>query len=803
MALVASSLLASVLSAQTTPDTPKTSGDGEVVKLSTFNVSTDRDYGYRASNSISATRSNTPIKDVPLNIQVFTKDLYDDLYISNQVDLERYNAALVNGQSDVRSDNPIQQQFNAFLFRGFIQNWGLRDGVRQYDPIDTQSLSRVEIIKGPAAALYGLAYAGGVMNSVTKDVDFTHNFSSVRLTAQNEGEYRATIDANYSGAVSGGKFGLRYNGAVAETKDERAHSGGSVKSQLLNADWAPLAGTIFKFMGELSYREKPNGLSYFSHGETDATGKALDNGSDVPLQIYHPEIPWTWNWSNGRDMRSLDTKLYRGTIEQAIGDDFQISAYAQYAAHTQIDGNGWDANGGGGADSWEAGGGWIIDPVTKAETIQSGYSYRDWDNTVHTYGATGVYKLNFDQVKNTFTFGSNVFKEKFVSQSYVQTGATPTRQVYQVKAGIPINIPFAPPEDLHPSIGTYDPVTKATSGNGFTHENNSNDYYFLSWQAALLDNRWKINASINHTNIKLVQWANGADQDPNLTKVSKNSPLVGTVFDITKEYSVFIVHSTSLFPSTDKNSFGTQMPPETGSSYEGGVKFDVLDGMFSGTVSYYNISKKGGGKLVTPATNRDVQNFDADTPAQQAIDFPGRTRNDLLNEGDFFPAGKQKSKGFEVDGVVQATRNWQILLSYANNDVKVTESPIASDIGTSTIGHIKQQFAMLNKYTFADGELKGLYAGVGLQLAGKALQDYGGTAGAPRYNPSTVYLEAFTGFRTKLAGYNTLIQLNVKNITKQKEFFGWQATGSSTIRATQRYEIPTEIRYALTVGIDL
>ena len=130
---------------------PAAAGD-DVVKLSPFTVSTERDYGYRASNSISATRTNTPIKDVPVNIQVFGAELYQDLLASSQVDLERYNASLVNGGSDTYSDNAIQQAFNAFLFRGFTQNWGLRDGVREYDPVDTQGLARIEIIKGPVAA---------------------------------------------------------------------------------------------------------------------------------------------------------------------------------------------------------------------------------------------------------------------------------------------------------------------------------------------------------------------------------------------------------------------------------------------------------------------------------------------------------------------------------------------------------------------------------------------------------------------------------------------------------------------------
>ena len=94
--------LGSFAAAQTPATTPSGNTEEDVVTLSPFTVSTAKDVGYRASNSIAGTRSNTPIKDIPLNIQVFTKDFYDDLLITNQVDLERYNAALVNGGADIR-----------------------------------------------------------------------------------------------------------------------------------------------------------------------------------------------------------------------------------------------------------------------------------------------------------------------------------------------------------------------------------------------------------------------------------------------------------------------------------------------------------------------------------------------------------------------------------------------------------------------------------------------------------------------------------------------------------------------------
>jgi outer membrane receptor protein involved in Fe transport len=788
--------LGSIAAAQAPATTSSENTEGDVVTLSPFTVSTAKDVGYRASNSIAGTRSNTPIKDIPLNIQVFTKDFYDDLLITNQVDLERYNAALVNGGADVRSDNPIQQAYNAFLFRGFVQNWGLRDGIREYDPIDTQGLARVEVVKGPAAALYGLAYPGGIMNNITKDVDFSRNFTALRFVGQSEGEYRASIDANYSGKVAGGKFGLRFNGANTETKDERAHSDGAVRYTQISTNWQPTATTEVKFLAERGYREKPNGLSYFTRGETDATGTALGNGADIPLQILHPEIPWTWNWSNGANMRSLDTKLYRGTINQAIGDNFTATAYVQFSERKQIDGNGWDANGSGGADSWEAGGGWIVerDPTSHAivrETIQSGYSYRDWSNTMHAYGATGVYKIDFAGVKNTFTFGSNVWTERFVSRSSTQAGSASQQLItYPIAANINTTlIPIGPPSDLH----------AVTDGNGYTHENNSNDYYFAAWQLSAFDNRLKTNLAINRTNLKLVQWANGQATTANTTEQSRNSPMIGGMFDVTKEVSIFLVHAESLFPTTDKNSFGTQMPPVVGKSWEGGVKVELLNGKISGTVSYYKIKQTGGSQNNPNSENLNTQRWDSMSADQRAVAFPGKTRSDLL--GDLVPGAENESKGYDVDLIFQPVRNWQILFSYAHNDQKFTKAVDASTIGTSSAGHIKDQYSILTKYSFDnDSSLKGAYAGIGMQFSGKALQGY--QAGIARYNPSTDYAEFFAGYRFKLHGYATSLQFNAKNLTKQDEFVGWKATGSASKVATERYEVPTKVRLSLSLGLD-
>jgi outer membrane receptor protein involved in Fe transport len=781
--------------AQTPPaSSSAAAGNDELVQLSVFNVSSERDSGYRASNSIAGTRTNTPIKDIPINIQVFTKDLADDLLIKNQVDFESYNAALVNGGADRYSDNVIQQSYQNFLFRGFRQNWGLRDGIREYDPVDTQNLARVEVVKGPAAALYGLAYPGGVMNNITKTVDFSRNFAQVRLTAGAEGDYRSTVDGNVSGNILGGKFGVRYNGVYEKTKDAREHSDGAITLNAINLAWQPTQTTQLEFLAEEGYREISNGLGYFSLGnEAGAPG----NHSDIPLQIAHPEIPWTWNWANNRNKTSLDVKLYRGVLTQKVGDAFQIQAQFQYSKRLNIAGSGWDANGSGGGDAYES-----ASSGYNAETnmITSTYHYRDWGNQMHAYGATGVYKLDFEPIKNTFAFGANVWAEKELSRASRPLDPLASAVIFPAVAGIEIPNQVYVPSDVVPE------TDGGPNGNGYHHENNSNDYYFINWQAAMLNNRLKTNIGVNKTNMKLIGWNNGASVAPeNVYEASKVSPLYGVVYDITPAISVFAVHATSLFPDTTKDSFGNQFSPQVGSSIEGGVKVDLFNGKISGSASYYRIKQKGGTQSAPNHENLNTQTWDNLSPEERAVRFPGRTREDLFAAGDIIQGGEQEAKGFDIDLVFQPLPELQVLTSFTHVDHEFTESAVPSTIGQTYPQAIKNRYSLLAKYTFLHGPAKNLAFGLGVAGGTKALMDYQTWNGetVARYEPGRTVVETFASYRFKMFARTAVVQFNIKNLTKEPDYVGWKATGSSSVLATERYEVPTPVVYRLTLGIDL
>jgi len=427
------------------------------------------------------------------------------------------------------------------------------------------------------------------------------------------------------------------------------------------------------------------------------------------------------------------------------------------------------------------------------EVIRKAYHHRDWCNSVHAYGATAVYKLETGPVKNVFTVGGNAWAERFHSVK----GTTPAGSSSYVDFAINTSVNTSnvlkyPPSDYYIDIGAT------------PDENNSNDYYFASWQGSALENRLKANIAFNRTNIKLVQQTAPTAK---VTKQSKTSPMFGAMFDITKEISVFAVHSTSLFPTSDKNDFDVQMPAVTGDSYEGGFKVELLNGKISGTVSYYEITQKGGSQRDPSAINRNKVLWDSMTAAQRIAQWgAGATRDDLRDRqnerGDLVAGAEQTSKGFEADVIIQPTKELQLMFSYAHNDQQVSKAINTATIGQSTTGHIKDQLAMLAKYSFAkDSPLTGLSLGLGTHYAGKALQDYSAPGSAARYNPSTFYAETFATYRFKAFGYEQRVQLNLKNLTQVDQFVGWYADAGEAY-ATHRYKVPTKLVWNLSYGID-
>ena len=143
--------------------------DKEVLVLSPFQVSTDKDYGYLKTNSATATRIGTEIQKVPLNISVISEEFIKDANFKDIQDVLRYQSTSAgDGRMGIIQPATGFTPAGNMSMRGFPINSRLRNGLIRYNAYNLDNVERVEIIKGPAAVFFGNAFPGGVINYVTK-----------------------------------------------------------------------------------------------------------------------------------------------------------------------------------------------------------------------------------------------------------------------------------------------------------------------------------------------------------------------------------------------------------------------------------------------------------------------------------------------------------------------------------------------------------------------------------------------------------------------------------------------------------
>jgi outer membrane receptor protein involved in Fe transport len=171
--------------------------DSEVVVLSPFEVTSERDFGYLKTNSVTATRIGMEIQNVPMSISVVSKEFIDDTNARTLTDLFRYTGA---ASSDTRfamrvPANEATPQ-GAFTMRGFQVNNVMRNGVPSYLSHDFDNIERVEMVKGPASVFFGQGYPGGVINFITKRAQFTKIPTTLSYQYDSYGGDRITMDHN-------------------------------------------------------------------------------------------------------------------------------------------------------------------------------------------------------------------------------------------------------------------------------------------------------------------------------------------------------------------------------------------------------------------------------------------------------------------------------------------------------------------------------------------------------------------------------------------------------------------------------
>lgn len=169
--------------------------------------------GYRAVDSVTATKTDTPLLDVPQSITVVTREQLEDQAHRSIADVLRYIPGTTIGQGEGNRDQITLRGQNTTA--DFFLD-GVRDDVQYFRNL--YNIERVEVLKGPYALIFGRGGGGGIVNRVQKTPSAEAAFGVLSGGVNSFGAWDVAADANLP---VGAGAALRVNGFYEQLESHR------------------------------------------------------------------------------------------------------------------------------------------------------------------------------------------------------------------------------------------------------------------------------------------------------------------------------------------------------------------------------------------------------------------------------------------------------------------------------------------------------------------------------------------------------------------------------------------------------
>jgi len=530
-----------------TPPAESLTQDDQSIEL----LVTGEQDSYRVTEGSTATRTDTPLRDIPASIQVIPRQVIEDQRAI------RLDEALRNVGS-VTFSNSVGNRGQNFLVRGFSATQ-YRNGLREdaggggsfntRTAQETADLERIEVLKGPASVLFGQGEPGGIINLVTKK-PLSTPYYNIEFTAGSFDFYRPTLD--FSGP-------LNEDGSLAYRLNIAYESAGSFRDFTDSRRYfiAPSLTWIISPSTKLTLE-----ASYLQDRRSPDTGLIVLNGSDRPANLpFNRTLADPDNYAMNFD----ETRAYL-FLDHKFSDDISVRTAFRY--------------------------------TTSFESFREGLSFinrlRD-DNRTVELGISST-----DQFYETYTFQNDFIWE-------FKTGAI----AHTLLFGLEVNNGFGrfssqvPPEQQNVTGGLLDifePNYNAITYTGGFQVFEDGDFQKRNMFGVYLQDQITI-----ANNIKLLVGGRFDSVDTEqLFQVdefvveqrdSAFSPRLGLVYQPNANLSLYASYSRSFVPVLGRSAINEPFQPTRGTQYEVGAKADFLDGRLSATLSAYNITRSN---ITTP-----------------------------------------------------------------------------------------------------------------------------------------------------------------------------------------------------------
>lgn len=516
------------------------------LELDTISVTTDAYEsatgpvkGYRATRSASATKTDTAIRDIPQSISVIPATVLKDLGSTN---VER---ALEFAGGVSKQNNFGGLTLYEYSVRGFTTSEFYQDGFsanRGYPSTpDAANIERIEVLKGPAANLYGRGDPGGTVNIVTKKPQ-PEAFTTVQTSAGSWDRYRTAVDVN-TPLDSEGNVLSRVNLAVEDNHSFRDHVQSKRVFVAPSFSWQLDPDTSLLVESEFVRHS-----STFDRGIVDAPGVSRSTFLGEP---------------NDGDIDNHNNRL-QATLEHHLNDAWKLRLASHYKQ-----GSLW-----GDASENRA-------LNADGHTIDRRYRERSmgWHDSITQLELRGLFDIGSWQ--HELLIGTEYEDYRKKERVTAIGGSRYSIDIYNPVYG------QAKPNGLR-------------SGTDFFEQTKSHALN-LQDQIVFTDRlRGMVGARFEHFEQRIDDFTrNHAKAEQTHDAFTQRA---GLLYQLTPQVGVFANASTSFKPNSGLGADNKSFKPEEGVGYEVGIKSELFDDRLSATLAAFHIEKENVLTL-DPATN--------------------------------------------------------------------------------------------------------------------------------------------------------------------------------------------------------
>lgn len=507
--------------------------DGETSwAASTIVVTGEREH-YSAPTSSSATRTDTPLIEVPQAVQVITRSLLQEQ------DRRTLGDALVNvsGVTPTRSDEVL---FIPPILRGFpgevyLDGLPIFAGNQQaYDPSSLVGVERIEVLKGPSATLYGGGIGtplGGIINVVTeRPSGEAGGYVAMRAGSFSTWNPYGEVDAPLAAGVSA-RIAAEYQGNDSWIDKVKGTRWSVQSSLLVQID----PDTDLLLQAQVNRR---NNLEYSGLPADAALSGILDRNAFPGSPVGQPRT-------------TNDNQMGSATLRHAFSDSVKLTVTGRYYDSNVDESGSFVYPGLAGTDTTAPQ--YDVFPITMITRTKEA-----------TFDANLVAKADMLGGTHTLLAGINYDWTSFYSAMGLFVNDSPSGTI-----------------DLSDPV--YDlGYTAQTPVNSYTDDRFETIAGYVQDQATY--GRLHVTGGLRLTSLKFIENSNfGVSNHKTYTHVS---PRIGATFDVVPGISVFAGYATAF--RAPFGFIGTQAPrPETSANIEGGVKLALPGAGVSGTIAVF------------------------------------------------------------------------------------------------------------------------------------------------------------------------------------------------------------------------